>query len=104
MRIVGSSLPATKRVAWLTAFRVVWGRRVRYLGASPGLAPPVPLNLTEENEELRGLCGLELSRKTMGCWVEQAAELLKPVYRAIREDFPTALPANLPAVQGYTLQ
>ena len=22
----------------------------------------------------------------MGCWVEQAAELLKPVYRAIRED------------------
>jgi len=30
--------------------------------------------------------GVELSRKTMGCWVEQAAELLKPVYRAIRED------------------
>ena len=27
--------------------------------------------------------GVELSRKTMGCWVEQAAELLKPVYRAI---------------------
>lgn len=22
----------------------------------------------------------------MGCWVEQAAELLKPVYRSIRED------------------
>ena len=30
--------------------------------------------------------GVELSRKTMGCWVEQAAELLKPVYRTIRED------------------
>jgi transposase len=30
--------------------------------------------------------GAELSRKTMGCWVEQAAELLKPVYRCIRED------------------
>jgi hypothetical protein len=30
--------------------------------------------------------GVELSRKTMGCWVEQAAELLKPVYRVIRED------------------
>jgi transposase len=29
---------------------------------------------------------VELSRKTMGCWVEQAAELLKPVYRSIRED------------------
>jgi len=27
-----------------------------------------------------------LSRKTMGYWVEQAAELLKPVYRSIRED------------------
>ena len=23
--------------------------------------------------------GVELSRKTMGCWVEQAAELLKPL-------------------------
>jgi hypothetical protein len=30
--------------------------------------------------------GMELSRKTMGCWVEQAAELLKPVYWAIRQD------------------
>src|SRR5208283_4607783 len=30
--------------------------------------------------------GVELSRKTMGSWVEQAAELLKPVYRSIRED------------------
>jgi hypothetical protein len=30
--------------------------------------------------------GVELSRKTMGRWVEQAAELLQPVYRAIRQD------------------
>ena len=30
--------------------------------------------------------GVDLSRKTMGCWVEQAAELLKPVYRTIQED------------------
>jgi transposase-like protein len=30
--------------------------------------------------------GGELSRKTMGCWAGQTAELLKPVYRAIRED------------------
>ncbi len=30
--------------------------------------------------------GVELSRKTLGSWVEQGAELLKPVYRAIRED------------------
>lgn len=30
--------------------------------------------------------GVELSRKTMWSWVEQAAELLKPEYRAIRED------------------
>ena len=29
---------------------------------------------------------VDLSRKTMGGWVEQAAELLKPVYRTIRED------------------
>jgi len=30
--------------------------------------------------------GVDLSRKTMGWWVEQAANLLKPVYRSIRED------------------
>ena len=29
--------------------------------------------------------GVELSRKTMGHWVELAAELLKPIYRAMRE-------------------
>jgi hypothetical protein len=40
---VGSSFLATKGVAWLTAFRVVRGRRVLYLGAAPGLVPPVPL-------------------------------------------------------------
>ena len=34
--------------------------------------------------------GVELSRKTMGCWVEQGAELLKPVYRSIREDLLAA--------------
>ena len=30
--------------------------------------------------------GVDLSHKTMGRRVEQAAELLKPVYRSIRED------------------
>jgi len=30
--------------------------------------------------------GVELSRKTMGSWVEQVAELVAPVYRAMRED------------------
>ncbi len=30
--------------------------------------------------------GVELSRKTLGSWVEQAAALLQPVHRAIRED------------------
>jgi len=38
--------------------------------------------------------GMELSRKTMGCWVERAAELLKPVYRSFREDL----------LAGYYLQ
>ncbi|MGB8367677.1 MAG: IS66 family transposase [Limisphaerales bacterium] len=32
------------------------------------------------------MSGKKHSRKTMGCWVEQAAELSKPVYRAIRKD------------------
>jgi hypothetical protein len=55
-----NSLLAIKRVAWVTAFRVLRERRVRYLGAVRGPVPPVPLNLTEENEEneeLRCLCG-----------------------------------------------
>jgi hypothetical protein len=42
--------------------------------------------LDRQEKMFRQRFGLELSRKTMGCWVEQAAELLKPVYRSIRED------------------
>ena len=65
VRVVGSSLLAAERVAWLTAFRVLRGRRVLYLGAAPGLVPPVPLNLTEENEELRCCCGLLLEQRAI---------------------------------------
>jgi hypothetical protein len=62
-----SLLLATKRVAWLAAFRVLRGRSVLYLSASPGLVPPVPLNLTEENEneELRCLRGLLLESRAI---------------------------------------
>jgi hypothetical protein len=42
--------------------------------------------LYRQEKMFRQQFGVELSRKTMGGWVEQAAELLKPVYRAIRED------------------
>jgi transposase len=42
--------------------------------------------LYRQEKMYRQQFGVELSRKTMGYWVEQAAELLKPVYRAIRED------------------
>ena len=42
--------------------------------------------LFRQEKMFRQQFGVELSRKTMGCWVEQAAELLKPVYRSIRED------------------
>ena len=58
VRVVGSSLLAARKVAWSTAFRVLRGRRVLYLGAAPRLVPPVPPNLTEneENEALRDLC------------------------------------------------
>jgi transposase len=59
----------------------------------PGLLAQVILNkfeyhlpLFRQEKMFRQQFGVELSRKTMGCWVEQAAELLKPVYRAIRED------------------
>ena len=59
----------------------------------PGLLAQVILNkfeyhlpLYRQEKMFRQQFGVELSRKTMGCWVEQAAELLKPVYRAIRED------------------
>jgi transposase len=44
------------------------------------------LPLYRQAKMFRQQFGVELSRKTMGDWVEQAAELLKPVYRAIRED------------------
>jgi len=59
----------------------------------PGLLAQILVSKYEYHQPLyrqekmfRQQFGLELSRKTMGCWVEQAAELLKPVYRAIRED------------------
>jgi transposase len=59
----------------------------------PGLLTQVILNkfeyhlpLFRQEKMFRHQFGVELSRKTMGCWVEQAAELLKPVYRSIRED------------------
>ena len=44
------------------------------------------LPLYRQEKMFREQFGVDLSRKTMGGWVEQAAELLKPVYRAIRED------------------
>ena len=59
----------------------------------PGLLTQILVSKYEYHQPLyrqekmfRQQFGVELSRKTMGCWVEQAAELLKPVYRAIRED------------------
>ena len=59
----------------------------------PGLLAQIVVSKYEWHQPLyrqekmfREQFGVNLSRKTMGCWVEQAAELLKPVYRAIRED------------------
>src|SRR5208282_2707781 len=59
----------------------------------PGLLAQILVSKYEYHQPLyrqekmfRQQFGVELSRKTMGSWVEQAAELLKPVYRAIRED------------------
>jgi transposase len=59
----------------------------------PGLLAQILVSKYEYHQPLyrqekmfREQFGAELSRKTMGCWVEQAAELLKPVYRSIRED------------------
>ena len=59
----------------------------------PGLLAQILVSKYEYHQPLyrqekmfRQQFGVELSRKTMGCWVEQAAELLKPVYRAIRDD------------------
>jgi transposase len=61
--------------------------------AGPGLLTQILVSKYEYHQPLyrqekmfRQQFGVELSRKTMGCWVEQADELLKPVYRAIRED------------------
>jgi len=51
----------------MTAFWVVLSRTDLYLGAAPGLVPPVPLNLTEENEELRCICGLLLESAYRRC-------------------------------------
>ena len=58
----------------------------------PGLLAQILVNkyeyhlpLYRQEKMFRQQFGVELSRKTMGCWVEQAAELLKPVYRSIRE-------------------
>ena len=62
----------------------------------PGLLAQILVSKYEYHQPLyrqekmfRQQFGVELSRKTMGCWVEQAAELLKPVYRTIREDLLT---------------
>jgi transposase len=59
----------------------------------PGLLAQVIVNkfeyhipLFRQEKMFRQQFGVELSRKTMGCWVEQVGELLKPVYRVIRED------------------
>jgi transposase len=61
--------------------------------AGPGLLAQVILNkfeyhlpLFRQEKMFRQQFGVELSRKTMGCWVEQVSELMKPVYRSIRED------------------
>ena len=59
----------------------------------PGLLAQILVSKYEYHQPLyrqekmfRQQFGVELSRKTMGSWVEQAAELLKPVYRTIRKD------------------
>ncbi len=59
----------------------------------PALLAEVTINkfeyhipLFRQEKMFRQQFGVELSRKTMGCWMEQAAELLKPVYRSIGED------------------
>src|SRR5271168_2009889 len=59
----------------------------------PGLLAQILVNkyeyhlpLHRQEKMFRQQFGVDLSRKTMGCWVERAAELLKPVYRTIQED------------------
>jgi transposase len=44
------------------------------------------LPLCRQEQMFRQQFGVELSRKTMGSWVGQSVELLKPVYWVIRED------------------
>jgi len=59
----------------------------------PGLLAEVLVKKFEHHQPLyrqekifKQQYGVELSRKTMGGWVEQASQLVAPVYRAIRED------------------
>jgi len=59
----------------------------------PGLLAQIVVSKYEWHQPLyrqqkmfREQFGVNLSRKTMGSWMEPAAELLKPVYRAVRED------------------
>ena len=59
----------------------------------PGLLAQILVSKYEDHQPLyrqakmfRRQFAVDLSRKTMGSWVAQAAELLKPVYRVIRED------------------
>ena len=59
----------------------------------PGLLAQIVVNkfeyhlpLYRQEKMFRQQFCVDLSRKTMGCWVEQAAELLMAVYRTIRED------------------
>jgi transposase len=61
--------------------------------AGPGLLAQIAVNKYEYHQPLyrqekyfRQQFGVELSRKTMGHWVEQVAQLLGSVYRAIKED------------------
>jgi hypothetical protein len=50
VRVVASSLLATKKVEWLTASRVLRSSRVLHLVAAPGLAPLLRFSPTEANE------------------------------------------------------
>lgn len=61
--------------------------------AGPGLLAQIVVSKYEYHQPLyrqeklfRQQFGLELSRKTMGDWVEQVAQLIAPVYRVIREE------------------
>lgn len=61
--------------------------------AGPGLLAQIAVSKYEYHQPLyrqeklfRQQFGVELSRKTMGSWMEQIAQLAGPVYRAIKED------------------